>query len=206
MVGTTVPAGTEPTRRHLTAKQADTVERMTTCAVEILLARGYASTTIRRIAAAAGVGTATAYVYFSSKEHVFSEIFWRRLTAAPRPEFGELGPADRVVLTLREMSLLVADEPALALAVSSALLGDDPDVQYLRVQIAAEIRRRLTDALGGQDHGRIAVLELLYTGAMLQAGIGRLSYAQVGDLLAACAYRILNDGEGPAGRPPEQSV
>ncbi|MFE3262285.1 TetR/AcrR family transcriptional regulator [Nocardia sp. NPDC059091] len=183
--------GAEPTRRHLTEKQVDAVERMTKSAVEILLARGYGATTIRRIAAAAGVGAATAYIYFSSKEHIFAEIFWRRLMLAPHPDYGALGPADRVVLTLRQLSALVADEPALAMAVSLALLGEDPDVQHLRACIAREIRRRLAAALGYGNDGRIAVLELLYTGAMLQAGIGWLSYAQVGDLLEACAYRIL---------------
>ncbi|MGW3544247.1 TetR family transcriptional regulator [Nocardia niigatensis] len=170
---------------------------MTISAVDVLLSSGYGSTTIRRIAAAAGVGTATAYVYFSSKEHVFSEVFWRRLVVAPSPRFGELGPVDRVVLTLRQISKLVADEPALAIAVSSALLGDDPDVRHLRVHIAAEIRRRLVEALGGADPRYLAVLELLFTGAMLQAGIRRLSYTQVADLLEACTFRLLSDVEPP---------
>lgn len=62
--------GTEATRRRLTDKQADTVERLTTAAVEVLAREGYSGTTIRLVAATAGVGAATAYTYFSSKEHL----------------------------------------------------------------------------------------------------------------------------------------
>ena len=37
------------------------------------------------VAAEAGVGAATAYTYFSSKEHLVAEVFWRRLAASPVP-------------------------------------------------------------------------------------------------------------------------
>ncbi|WP_336082956.1 TetR/AcrR family transcriptional regulator [Nocardia sp. SSK8] len=187
------PTGIEATRRRLTEKQADTVDRLTVAAVEVLAREGYSGTTIRLVATAAGVGTATAYTYFSSKEHLISEVYWRRLVALPAPPANDDDPATRVVAVLREVSMLVADEPALAGAVSSALLGDDPDVQHLRLRIGKEIRRRLGDALGARDPERLAALELLYAGALLQGGMGLLSYAQVADLLATCARRLLAD-------------
>ncbi|WP_278263059.1 TetR/AcrR family transcriptional regulator [Nocardia sp. AG03] len=187
------PTGIEATRRRLTEKQADTVDRLTVAAVRVLARAGYSGTTIRLVATEAGVGTATAYTYFSSKEHLISEVYWRRLVALPTPTDTADDPATRVVAVLREVSMLVADEPALAGAVSSALLGDDPDVRHLRLRIGKEIRRRLGDALGGPDPERLAALELLYSGALLQGGMGLLSYAQVADLLAACARRLLTD-------------
>ncbi|WP_405494131.1 TetR/AcrR family transcriptional regulator [Nocardia sp. NBC_00511] len=183
--------GIEATRRRLTEKQADTVDRLTAAAVEVLSREGFSGTTIRLVAAAAGVGTATAYTYFSSKEHLITEVFWRRLTATPPPEPGDADATGRVVAVLRQVSMLVADEPALAHAVSSALLGDDPDVQHLRLRIGREIRRRLAAAMNAKDPEGLAMFELLYAGALLQGGMGLLSYEQVADLLEACVRRLL---------------
>ncbi|WP_258008604.1 helix-turn-helix domain-containing protein, partial [Rhodococcus sp. ENV425] len=59
----------ESTRRRLTEKQADTVDRLTRAAVEVLREEGFAGLTVRNVAARAGVAPATAYTYFSSKEH-----------------------------------------------------------------------------------------------------------------------------------------
>ncbi|UGT54950.1 TetR/AcrR family transcriptional regulator [Nocardia asteroides] len=187
------PTGIEATRRRLTEKQADTVDRLTAAAIEVLAREGYSGTTIRLVAAAASVGTATAYTYFSSKEHLISEVFWRRLVAMPPLDDSAADPTTRVVAVLRQVSMLVADEPALAGAVSSALLGDDPDVRHLRLRIGTEIRHRLAGALGTRDPDQLAALELLYSGALLQGGMGLLSYAEVADLLEACARRLLAD-------------
>ena len=49
-------AALESTRRRLTAKQADTVERLGRAAVELLRREGFAGLTVRRVAAEAGVG------------------------------------------------------------------------------------------------------------------------------------------------------
>ncbi|WP_067814518.1 TetR/AcrR family transcriptional regulator [Nocardia inohanensis] len=197
--------GIEATRRRLTEKQADTVDRLTAAAVEVLSRAGYSGTTIRMVAATAGVGTATAYTYFSSKEHLISEVFWRRLAATPEPVTRETDSTTRVIAVLRQVSLLVADEPALAGAVSSALLGDDPDVRHLRVRIGSEIRRRLTDALGSNDPSTLDMLELLYSGAMLQGGMGHLSYSEVADLLSACARRVLAHGGARAANTADKA-
>ena len=82
----------ESTRRRLTAKQADTVDRLGRAAVDLLNREGFAGLTVRRVAAEAGVGAATAYTYFSSKEHLVAEVFWRRLAASP-PAAHESGDA-----------------------------------------------------------------------------------------------------------------
>src|ERR1700723_2132197 len=64
----------ESTRRRLTAKQADTVDRLGRAAVDLLGREGFAGLTVRRVAAQAGVGAATAYTYFSSKGHLGAEV------------------------------------------------------------------------------------------------------------------------------------
>lgn len=187
------PVILEATRRRLTEKQADTVDRLTKAAVEVLGREGFAGLTVRMVASAAGVGAATAYTYFSSKEHLVAEVFWRRLAAAPPPATDELEPAERVIAVLRHIALLLADEPELAGAVTSALLGRDPDVGHLRVRIGLEIRNRLEGALGpDSDPGVLEALEILYAGALVRAGMGFESYTDVADRLERAARRILH--------------
>lgn len=144
----------ESTRRRLSARQADTVERLGRAAVELISREGYAGLTVRRVAAEAGVGSATAYTYFSSKEHLVAEVFWRRLSAAPPAVHESPDPATRVVEVLQHIASLVADEPAFAGAVTTALLGKDPDVDALRQRIGADIRQRLVAALGPRCEDR----------------------------------------------------
>jgi AcrR family transcriptional regulator len=181
----------EATRRRLTEKQADTVDRLTRAALEVLSREGFAGLTVRMVAAAAGVGTATAYTYFSSKEHLVAEVFWRRLAATqPPPADGE--PTARVIAVLRQIAMLVADEPALAGAVTSALLGTDPDVAHLRTRIGTEIRKRLLNALGPDaDLDIVETLELLYAGALVRAGVGYASYVEIADRLEKSALQVL---------------
>ncbi|MET7773723.1 helix-turn-helix domain-containing protein [Nocardia sp. NPDC005366] len=182
----------EATRRRLTGKQADTVDKLTRAAVEVLSREGFAGMTIRMVATAAGVGTATAYTYFSSKEHLVAEIFWRRLRTTPSPASDDPDPTVRVVAELRSIALLVADEQELSGAVTSALLGRDPDVEHLRVRVGAEIRKRVSRALGADpDPDVVESIELLYAGALVRAGMGYESYSDIADRLERSALILL---------------
>lgn len=182
----------EATRRRLSGKQADTVDKLTRAAMEVLAREGFAGLTIRMVAGAAGVGTATAYTYFSSKEHLVAEIFWRRLRASETPVSEDADPTVRVLAELRGIALLVADEQELSGAVTSALLGRDPDVQHLRTRIGVEIRHRLTRALEPEtDTDTVESLELLYAGALVRAGMGYESYADIADRLERAALLVL---------------
>jgi AcrR family transcriptional regulator len=187
------PVARESTRRRLTAKQADTVDRLGHAAIEVLSREGFSGLTIRRVAAEAGVGAATAYTYFASKEHLVAEVFWRRLASTPVPPNDSPDPADRVIAVLRHIALLVADEPELAGAVTNALLGKDPEVKHLRLRIGREIHQRLLAALGPDGAPDvIESLELLYAGALVRAGMGYASYAQIADRLETSARLLLN--------------
>jgi AcrR family transcriptional regulator len=182
----------ESTRRRLTAKQADTVDRLGRAAVDLLNREGFAGLTVRRVAAEAGVGAATAYTYFSSKEHLVAEVFWRRLAAAPPAGHDSSDAAARVIDVLRHIALLVADEPEFAGAVTTALLGRDPDVEVLRQRIGRDIRDRLTSALGTDtDPDVIDSLEMLYSGALVRAGMGYASYADIARRLEKSARLML---------------
>ena len=74
---------TQATRRELNTRQAETVERVVSAAQEELRAVGFDALTVRTVANRAGVAPATAYTYFSSKNHLVAEIFWRRLPSGP---------------------------------------------------------------------------------------------------------------------------
>jgi AcrR family transcriptional regulator len=182
----------ESTRRRLTEKQADTVDRLTQAALEVLREMGFASLTVRLVATRAGVAPATAYTYFSSKEHLVAEMFWRALDAAPLLEPSTPDRRGRVMAVLRKVALLVADEPELAGAVTAALLGSDPDVQHLRVRIALTIREQLAEALSpDRDPDVLEALELLYSGALMRAGMGYGTYPLVADRLETFAKLIV---------------
>ncbi|MCG5434396.1 TetR family transcriptional regulator [Mycobacterium sp. MYCO198283] len=185
-------AALEATRRRLTPKQADTVERLGRAAVEVLGQQGFAGLSIRTVAAHAGVGAATAYTYFSSKEHLIAEVFWRRLVSEPPPDADATDPCARVVAVLRHIAMLISDEPEFAGAVTNALLGRDPDVEHLRVRIAGDIHDRLTAAVGADaDPDVIAALELLYAGALVRAGVGYETYAEIADRLEKSVRLVL---------------
>ncbi|OBB03663.1 TetR family transcriptional regulator [Mycobacteriaceae bacterium 1482268.1] len=183
----------ESTRRRLTAKQADTVDRLGRAAVDILARDGFAGLTVRRVAAEAGVGAATAYTYFSSKEHLVAEVFWRKLVGAPPAVWESDDAASRVIEVLRHIALLVADEPEFAGAVTTALLGRDPDVEALRLRIGRDIHDRLLAALGPErDPDVLESLELLYAGVLVRAGMGYGSYADIADRLEKSARLMLH--------------
>ncbi|MGR6917631.1 TetR/AcrR family transcriptional regulator [[Actinomadura] parvosata] len=190
-------AMTEPTRRRLSERQADTVRRLTDAAVEEVRATGFEGFTVRNVARRAGVAPATAYTYFTSRNHLVTEVFWRRLRALPPVTASSGQPGERVVAVLREIALLVSDEPELAAACTSALLGTDPDVRELRLRIGRTIHRRLLAALrpdagsGARptpEEARVLnALEFAYAGALLHAGMGYSSYAEMADRLAEVA-------------------
>ncbi len=187
------PVARESTRRRLTAKQAETVDRLGQAAIEVLSREGFSGLTIRMVAAEAGLGAATAYTYFSSKEHLVAEVFWRRLASSPVPPTDSADPAVRVIAVLRHIALLVGDEPELAGAVTNALLGKDPEVVHLRLQIGREIHQRLLAALGPDCAPDVVEsLELLYAGALVRAGMGYASYAQIADRLEASARLLFS--------------
>lgn len=179
--------------RELNARQVETVGRLVDAALAEVRAAGYEALTVRSVAARAQVAPATAYTYFASKNHLVAEVFWRELRRRPRPDQAPETPHGRVVEVFRDLADFLSAEPALASAVTVALLGTEPDVKRLRLVIGAEINERLREALGGDASGRLEALTLAWSGAMLQAGMGHTTYPQMGDQLVRVAEIILGD-------------
>jgi hypothetical protein len=72
------------------------------------------------------------------------------------------------------------------------VLANDADVRRLRDRIGATILERLSDALG--DDAEPAVLRTLllsFSGALLQAGMGYLAYADLGARMEEVAQLVV---------------
>ena len=181
---------TEATRRQLTARQAETVRKLTEAGVDEVRRVGYEHLSIRDVARRAGVAAATAYTYFASRDHLLTEIFWRRLKALPPVITNPPAVKERAAAVLRELALIVSAEPELAAGCAAAMFGSDPNVRRLRLEIGIEIRRRI-EAVAGTGSTAARLLELAYFRAMVEAGLGYTTYGQVADRLAEAADLII---------------
>lgn len=182
----------ESARRRFTGKRADTVLKLSRAAVEVLHDVGYGELTLPAVAGRAGVARATAYTYFSSKEHLVAEVYWRRLSSSEPAGMDSPVAVERVVAVLRHLALIFGDEPALAYAVTVTMNSADSDVVLLRVQIGKLVHDLIAGAVGdAADREAILMLELIYIGAMVRAGAGGASYDEVADQLESAARRIL---------------
>ena len=188
----------EAPRRGLNPRQAETVERLLSAGLEELRAVGHEALTVRTVAHRAGVSPATAYTYLASKNHLFAELFWRHLTSASVEPPAEGTPVERLQATMRALTARIVEEPELAAAVTPALLGTDPDVARLRLRIGAEFLARFESALVDPsaperpaDPAVLEVLVLTFSGALLQAGMGLLTYDQIAERLVSAVAVIL---------------
>ena len=176
---------TELPRRQLTGRRPEMVTRLLDAAVAEVAASGFEALTVRKVAKAAGVSAATAYSYFASKEHLLAEVWWRRLAALPAPDFS---PRDslgtRVEKAVAPVALVVADEPELAAAVTTALLAHDPDVGALRQQSGDLMAERLGLALGDAipEPARLG-LTMMLLGGLIASGMQAMDYRAVPALL-----------------------
>jgi AcrR family transcriptional regulator len=179
-------------RRELGPRQAETVERLLAAGAEELRAVGAEALTVRTVAGRAGVSAATAYTYFASKNHLFAELFWRALVSDTQPDPAGATGADRVCSVTRHLTAMLASAPELAAGATSALLGTDPDVDRLRRRIGAELVARFRRAVGdGADDVLVETLALTFSGALLQAGMGLMTYTEMGERLDAVVATIM---------------
>ena len=187
----------EATRRRLTPRQAEVVAKLVQSAEEETEEVGYAGVTVRGVARRAGVAPATAYTYFSSKDHLLAEVLWRRMDSLPAVDGDMAVPmAERVARAVRDMIPFAASSPALIDACTVALISPHPDVSHLRDRIGAQTHRRLVAALGpAPDPRAVRVLEAAYSGALLTAGIGHTSFLDVPAFVAEAAA-LLFDHDG----------
>ena len=186
-----------PIRRGPGEKRSDRVDSLVEATIAELRLHGYDGLTVRNAARRARMATATAYTYFGSKDHLVAEVFWRRLqTLVPVTVDGRRRPRARVAGALRQLALLVAEEPELAAASTTAILSADPDVRRLRNRIGRAFDDHLAAALGdGADPAVLRALNLALAGALLQAGMGYFSYADLADRMDEVAGLLVRGPE-----------
>ena len=190
------PQAKEPLRNR---RQEETFRKVLAAGIETLREKGYADLTVRAVAARAKVAPATAYTYFSSKNHLIAEVYLDLVRQVPYFTDVNDPMRTRVDKALRHLALVVADEPEVAAACTTALLsgGTDPAVRIVRDRIGAEIHRRITSAIGPDaDPRTVSTLEMTFYGALVNAASGAYTYHQIADRLGYVVGLILVSGEG----------
>jgi AcrR family transcriptional regulator len=163
--------------------------------VDLLREVPYSNITMRSIANRAGVSHGEICAYFRSKDAIVAEIYLERLRAAPLVvDPGECAQA-RVAAQFSQLVMLLADEPGLAAACSSALVCDEPSVRVSRQRIHGELQRRVRTALRSGAWPEVAeTLEFGLLGALVQASCGSGTFSENADDLASVVAVVLPDG------------
>ncbi|MBN3510607.1 TetR family transcriptional regulator [Mycolicibacterium nivoides] len=177
-------------------RQEETFRKVLTAGTEMLRESSYADLTVRAVAARAGVAPATAYTYFSSKNHLIAEMYLDLVSRCPYFTDVNDSRTTRVDKALRALALVVADEPEVAAACTTALLGGgtDPAVRKVRDRIGAEIHKRIRSAVGPDADSRIvSALEMTFFGALVNAGSGAFTYHQIADRLTYVVGLVLGE-------------
>jgi AcrR family transcriptional regulator len=190
-------APAQPGETPRNRRQEETFNKVLTAGVEMLRESSYADLTVRAVAARAKVAPATAYTYFSSKNHLIAEVYLNLIRHVPYFTDVNDSRLDRVEKTLRSMALTVADEPEVAAACTTALLGGgDEAVRAVRDRIGAEIHRRIRSAVGPDaDPRTLAALEMTFFGALVNAASGAFTYRQIADRLTYVVGLIVGDDQ-----------
>ena len=191
-------AGPDPVETPRNRRQEETFRKVLAAGFAMLRESSYADLTVRAVAARAKVAPATAYTYFSSKNHLIAEVYLDLMRQVPYYTDVNETRATRMERSLRSMALAVADEPEVATACTTALLGggNDDAVRRARERIGAEIHRRITSAYGPDpDQQLLSALEMTFFGALVQAGSGYFTYHQIADRLTYAVGRILGEDQ-----------
>jgi AcrR family transcriptional regulator len=171
------PRVTAATRKR-DRRPEQTVRKLLDAGREELQQTSFSTLTMRMVAARAGVSPASAYTYFPSKSALVAAIYLGLLRRAPVHTDVNQTTRTRVSTTLREMALVVADEPELTAACSAALMADDPAVTPIREQIGTEVITRIQASLGpGWAPSVATTLLMTFAGALMTARF--LSFDQI---------------------------
>ncbi|ETW26545.1 TetR/AcrR family transcriptional regulator [Mycobacterium gastri] len=179
-------------------RQEETFRKVLAAGMQTLRENSYTDLTVRMVAARAKVAPATAYTYFSSKNHLIAEVYLDLVRQVPYFTDVNVPMPTRVDQALRQLALVVADEPEVGAACTAALLGGgaDPAVRAARERIGAEIHRRIASAIGPDaERATVSALEMAFFGALVQAGSGEFTYHEIADRLADAARLILAGAE-----------
>lgn len=176
--------------RRSDRRPGQTIRKVLDAGLEELRESSYANLTMRAVASRAGVSPASAYTYFPSKSALVAAVYLRFLRALPLHTDVNDTTKTRVSATMRDMAVVVADEPELTTACGAALMADDPAVKPLREQIGEEVSRRIGAALGpGWPRAVKSTLQMTFAGALMTARF--VSYDEIAGQLDEAVNLIL---------------
>ncbi len=176
--------------RRSDRRPGQTIRKVLDAGLQELRESSYANLTMRAVATRAGVSPASAYTYFPSKSALVAAVYLRFLRALPLHTDVNDTTRARVSATLRDMAVVVADEPELTAACGAALMADDPAVTPIRDQIGEEVSRRIGAALGpGWPRSVKSTLQMTFAGALMTARF--VSFPEIAGQLDAAVDLIL---------------
>jgi AcrR family transcriptional regulator len=128
--------------------------RILLAALTLFAETGFHGTSIRAIASAVGINSATLYAHYPSKEQVLADLvlvghqeLHDRLTEAAGSVPDDADPVERLSALLRAHVLLHTDYPLLATVINNELHALAPEVAAPALELRADCRRLLIDEL-----------------------------------------------------------
>ena len=194
-------AGGEVVVRPLSATQAATRRRLLDAARELATEGGYDAVSMRRVAVRAGVSAPTAYLYFSSKDHVLVDVLVElagqtSASLSAKPSRGQ-SPVDRTVATLRRAVAHVETAPNLYIAMTRAFIAGTPEVAHVRSALESSMHGWIDLALGDskvEDRDSVVIiLENVLFANMVSLVTGGRAPSQVADELERAARALLKE-------------
>jgi AcrR family transcriptional regulator len=188
--------------RRLSAEQAARRAAVVGAAHTLAREGGYAAVTMQAVAEHSGVGRATLYRYFASKDHLLAEVVlaWGADLSAElqgRP-LRAATEAERVAEVLLHVLAAAEAEPRLTSAVLAAATSADPEAVRAGQQLGALMQRYLDVALGESgdpERGELAQLvgHVLFS-ALVHMTSGRLAPPAAAAAVRAAARRLFPEG------------
>ncbi|MBW1882112.1 MAG: TetR/AcrR family transcriptional regulator [Deltaproteobacteria bacterium] len=185
--------------RRLGDAQVERRNRLLEAARSLASEGGYPVVTIREVAERAGMGLATVYRYFSSKDHLIAEVHAARGQELTRelqasPPAGEYA-VERVTKVCERLISMVTQDLNLAAAGVMALTSGDPAVSASAQWQTTVIGPCMEAAFGDEDVGdRQEVCDLfghLIFTVMVGLANGQHDSVSANALLKSAARRIL---------------
>jgi AcrR family transcriptional regulator len=190
---TTPPPNTRTEQRHRTEA------RILDAATRIFLAAGYERTTIRAVAAAAGVDAGLVMHYFGSKQ----ELFRRVIETAPVPEVSD-APGQAAEQILASLADRLANEPVASLTLLRSMLTN-PEAASAASVASARYEAQMAQAIPADDASlRAAIISAITLGVMVSRHLiksdelATADPAQVISLLRPCLTSLVAQPPVPA--------
>ena len=178
--------------RRQRRQRADTSDKLLDAAIELLREASFDEVTVEGVAERAGVPTAAAAELYTSKNDLIVDICLRRIHGVSLSTDATHGSITRVAAQLRRMMLVVAEEPAIASACATVFLDSGPSAARAHERIGLEIHRLIASAVGpGSWPEVITTLELVFSGALIQAAAGTMTFQSAADRVQTAVSLIL---------------